>query len=90
MNATQAGSDDAGGTARAPTNLEVIVISVSDVDRAKAFYARLGWRLDADVAVGDELRLIQFTPRLRVLDPIRREPDLRPARLGPGFVPDRP
>ena len=62
MNATQAGSDDAGGTARAPTNLEVIVISVSDVDRAKAFYARLGWRLDADVAVGDELRLIQFTP----------------------------
>jgi catechol 2,3-dioxygenase-like lactoylglutathione lyase family enzyme len=35
---------------------------VSDVDRAKAFYARLGWRLDADFASGDEWRVIQFTP----------------------------
>ncbi len=64
MNATPAGSDDAGGAATAAsvaTNLEVIVISVSDVDRAKEFYGRLGWRLDADVA-GDGLRLIQFTP----------------------------
>ncbi len=34
---------------------------VSDVDRAKAFYAGLGWRLDADVT-GDDLRLLQFTP----------------------------
>lgn len=42
--------------------LEVIVISVSDVDRAKAFYARLGWRLDADFASGDDWRVIQFTP----------------------------
>lgn len=42
--------------------LEVVVIPVSDVDRAKEFYARLGWRLDADVATGDGLRLIQFTP----------------------------
>src|SRR4051794_23799231 len=42
--------------------LEVIVISVSDVDRAKAFYARLGWRLDADFASGDGWRVIQFTP----------------------------
>src|SRR3954469_1539515 len=42
--------------------LEVIVISVSDVDRAKAFYARLGWRLDADFATGDDWRVIQFTP----------------------------
>jgi predicted enzyme related to lactoylglutathione lyase len=41
--------------------LEVIVIPVSDVDRAKQFYAGLGWRLDADVAAGD-LRLVQFTP----------------------------
>ena len=41
--------------------LEVIVIPVSDVDRAKEFYARLGWRLDADVTGGD-FRLIQFTP----------------------------
>ncbi|MCK1742827.1 VOC family protein [Bradyrhizobium sp. 139] len=42
--------------------LEVIVIPVSDVDRAKAFYTRLGWRLDADFASGDEWRVIQFTP----------------------------
>jgi catechol 2,3-dioxygenase-like lactoylglutathione lyase family enzyme len=42
--------------------LEVVVISVSDVDRAKEFYGRLGWRLDADVANDDHSRLIQFTP----------------------------
>ena len=42
--------------------LEVLVIPVSDVDRAKAFYARLGWRLDADFASGDDWRVIQFTP----------------------------
>jgi catechol 2,3-dioxygenase-like lactoylglutathione lyase family enzyme len=38
------------------------VIPVSDVDRAKAFYASLGWRLDADYASGDDFRVIQFTP----------------------------
>lgn len=42
--------------------LEVVVIPVSDVERAKRFYARLGWRLDADFAVGPEFRGIQFTP----------------------------
>ena len=42
--------------------LEVVVIPVSDVDRAKAFYTRLGWRLDADFTSGDEWRVIQFTP----------------------------
>ncbi len=42
--------------------LEVLVIPVSDVDRAKEFYGSLGWRLDADVAAGDDFRLIQFTP----------------------------
>jgi catechol 2,3-dioxygenase-like lactoylglutathione lyase family enzyme len=41
--------------------LEVVVIPVSDVDRAKAFYASLGWRLDADFA-GEGWRVIQFTP----------------------------
>jgi len=44
------------------TKLEVVVIPVSDVDRAKEFYARLGWRLDADFANGDAFRLVQFTP----------------------------
>jgi len=42
--------------------LEVVVIPVSDVDRAKAFYTNLGWRLDADFAAGDDWRVIQFTP----------------------------
>ena len=45
-----------------PMNLEVIVIPVSDVDRAKEFYERLGWRLDADVSPSADIRLIQFTP----------------------------
>jgi catechol 2,3-dioxygenase-like lactoylglutathione lyase family enzyme len=42
--------------------LEVVVIPVSDVDRAKAFYGSLGWRLDAEFAAGDDYRIIQFTP----------------------------
>src|SRR5262249_50431304 len=42
--------------------LEVVVIPVSDVDRAKRFYGGLGWRLDADFAKGDAFRIIQFTP----------------------------
>ncbi|HXK22609.1 MAG TPA: VOC family protein [Myxococcota bacterium] len=44
------------------TKLEVVVIPVSDVDRAKRFYQRLGWRLDADFAVGEQFRVVQFTP----------------------------
>jgi catechol 2,3-dioxygenase-like lactoylglutathione lyase family enzyme len=42
--------------------LEVVVLPVSDVDRAKEFYGSLGWRLDADVARGEDFRLVQFTP----------------------------
>jgi catechol 2,3-dioxygenase-like lactoylglutathione lyase family enzyme len=42
--------------------LEVITIPVSDVDRAKAFYDSLGWRLDADFELGDGIRVVQFTP----------------------------
>jgi catechol 2,3-dioxygenase-like lactoylglutathione lyase family enzyme len=42
--------------------LEVIVIPVADVDRAKQFYDGLGWRLDADFAFDDGFRVIQFTP----------------------------
>jgi catechol 2,3-dioxygenase-like lactoylglutathione lyase family enzyme len=41
---------------------EIVVIPVSDVDRAKRFYGGLGWRLDADYAAGDDYRVIQFTP----------------------------
>ena len=43
-------------------NLEVIVIAVAEVDRAKKFYENLGWRLDADVTRGEDFRLVQFTP----------------------------
>jgi catechol 2,3-dioxygenase-like lactoylglutathione lyase family enzyme len=42
--------------------LEVATIPVSDIDRAKSFYADLGWRLDADFTVGDTFRVVQFTP----------------------------
>jgi catechol 2,3-dioxygenase-like lactoylglutathione lyase family enzyme len=42
--------------------LEVLVIPVADVDRAKRFYGNLGWRLDADRASGDAFRVVQFTP----------------------------
>jgi predicted enzyme related to lactoylglutathione lyase len=42
--------------------LEVVVIPVSNVDRAKRFYGQLGWRLDADFRVGDGFRVVQFTP----------------------------
>jgi catechol 2,3-dioxygenase-like lactoylglutathione lyase family enzyme len=42
--------------------LEVVVIPVSDVDRAKRFYGSLGWRLDADFPKGDDFRVVQFTP----------------------------
>ncbi len=48
--------------ATAATKLEVIIIPVSDVERAKEFYARLGWRLDADFAGGEDFRVLQFTP----------------------------
>jgi catechol 2,3-dioxygenase-like lactoylglutathione lyase family enzyme len=43
-------------------NLEVVVIPVSDVDRAKSFYGNLGWRLDAEFVKGDAFRVVQFTP----------------------------
>lgn len=42
--------------------LEVVVLPVSDADRAKAFYQNLGWRLDADFPVSDDFRVLQFTP----------------------------
>src|SRR5262249_45024301 len=42
--------------------LEVVVLGVSDVDRAKSFYEMLGWRLDADLAVDDGYRVVQLTP----------------------------
>jgi catechol 2,3-dioxygenase-like lactoylglutathione lyase family enzyme len=51
-------------TSVAPVDMkfEIVAIPVSDVDRAKEFYKKLGWRLDADFAGGKDFRVIQFTP----------------------------
>ncbi len=65
MSTTEVHDNDASGDAgveQVDEKLEVIVIPVSDVDRAKEFYGSLGWRLDADVAPTAEFRLVQFTP----------------------------
>ena len=54
-----------GGTGDHETvemQLEMVVIPVTDVDRAKQFYTRLGWRLDADFPISDDFRLVQLTP----------------------------
>lgn len=48
--------------AKVDLKLEVVVIPVSDVDRARAFYGKLGWRLDADFAFDNGFRFVQFTP----------------------------
>jgi predicted enzyme related to lactoylglutathione lyase len=52
---------DASAT-RVDMKLEVDIIPVSDVERSKRFYERLGWRLDEDVAPADDVRIVQFTP----------------------------
>src|SRR5262245_64401254 len=65
MSSTQVRSETAIQTPRARTvnmKLEVVVIPVSDVDRAKCFYSDVGWRLDADFVRGDAFRVVQFTP----------------------------
>jgi len=56
------GATSVAGAAKAAMKLEVIVIPVSDVSRAKEFYSRLGWRLDAEFTAGDDFRIMQFTP----------------------------
>jgi predicted enzyme related to lactoylglutathione lyase len=55
-------SDETSGAPQADMKFEVVVIPVSDVDRAKRFYAAMGWRLDMDFAASKEYRVIQFTP----------------------------
>jgi catechol 2,3-dioxygenase-like lactoylglutathione lyase family enzyme len=52
----------APSVAKVDLKLEVVVIPVSDVDRAKEFYGRLGWRLDADFRFDNGFRVVQFTP----------------------------
>ena len=55
-------TNDAAGEARVDMKFEIVVIPVSDVDRAREFYGRLGWRLDADYDNGKDFRVTQFTP----------------------------
>jgi catechol 2,3-dioxygenase-like lactoylglutathione lyase family enzyme len=65
MSANEVPSSDAArnaGVARIGMKLEVVVIPVSDVDRAKAFYERIGWWLNIDRSAGEDFRLVQFTP----------------------------
>jgi catechol 2,3-dioxygenase-like lactoylglutathione lyase family enzyme len=65
MSNTQVDSETATETPKArgvDMKFEIVVIPVSDVDRAKRFYDGLGWRLDADFASADDWRVIQFTP----------------------------
>ena len=61
MNTNEVRSNDTS-VARVDMKLEVVVIPVSDVDRAKKFYGNLGWRLDADFPLDNGFRVVQFTP----------------------------
>ena len=65
MSITEVRSDNATDkavAAKVDMKFEIVVIPVSDIDRAKEFYGRLGWRLDADYDNGKDFRVIQFTP----------------------------
>jgi catechol 2,3-dioxygenase-like lactoylglutathione lyase family enzyme len=56
------GAADVSAPATVPLRFEVAVLPVADVDRAKGFYQRLGWRLDADFPIDERFRIVQFTP----------------------------
>jgi catechol 2,3-dioxygenase-like lactoylglutathione lyase family enzyme len=64
MSTTEVSGDATGGgsVANVDLKLEVVVIPVSDADRAKEYYGSLGWRLDADLAFDNGFRVVQFTP----------------------------
>lgn len=65
MSSTQVSSDtatEASGAAPVPLRLEVVILPIADVDRAKSFYQGLGWWLDADASAGDDFRVVQLTP----------------------------
>jgi catechol 2,3-dioxygenase-like lactoylglutathione lyase family enzyme len=62
---TEVGSAGSAETADLSTidmNLEVVTLPVADVDRAKSFYQRLGWRFDVDLVFSEDVRTVQFTP----------------------------
>ena len=62
MSTAEQTSSEASGAENVDMKLEAVVIPVSDVDRAKAFYGGLGWRLDADFSFDNGFRVVQFTP----------------------------
>src|SRR3954452_25394323 len=65
MSSTQLSTEaavEASGAAGYPMRFEVTTVPVADVDRAKAFYQRLGWRLDIDFNPSPDSRVVQFTP----------------------------
>jgi catechol 2,3-dioxygenase-like lactoylglutathione lyase family enzyme len=64
MSSTEVSSDAAAANGRGGVDmrLEVVVLPVADVDRAKRFYAALGWREDADFTTGEDFRVVQMTP----------------------------
>ena len=65
MASTDVGSEPMSGTQSAlgvDMKLEVVTLPVADVDRAKSFYQSLGWRLDIDLVISDDVRTVQFTP----------------------------
>jgi catechol 2,3-dioxygenase-like lactoylglutathione lyase family enzyme len=66
MSSTDITTESATATAPPPKpgemRLEVVPVPVSDIDRAKAFYASLGWREDVDFDISEDFRVVQFTP----------------------------
>jgi catechol 2,3-dioxygenase-like lactoylglutathione lyase family enzyme len=65
MSTTDANTDTSTESPEVGTidmKLEVVTLPVSDVDRAKSFYQSLGWRLDADFVLSDDIRAVQLTP----------------------------
>jgi catechol 2,3-dioxygenase-like lactoylglutathione lyase family enzyme len=62
VTATEATGINTRGIAVMDMKLEVVVVPVSDVDKAKDFYQGLGWRLDANFAKGEDFRVVQLTP----------------------------
>ena len=65
MSSTQTSSEATRPVSKTPSialRLEVVVLPVADVDRAKSFYGGLGWRQDADLTVDESYRVVQFTP----------------------------
>ena len=59
---SNAGSSETAEPSTIDMGLEVVTLPVSDVDRAKRFYQSLGWRMDIDLAISDDIRTVQLTP----------------------------